>query len=48
MPVRTIPRVEVPAPSIRRIPRPVTTQVKPPVTRGISPPAINVPDTSIE
>lgn len=48
MPVRNIPRVEIPAPSIRRIPRPVTTQVRPPATRGISPPTINVPDTSIE
>ena len=48
MPVRNIPRIELPTPSIRRIPRPITSRTPPPITRGISPPTINVPDTSIE
>jgi len=43
-----IPRVEIPAPSIRRIPPPTIRNTPPPVVRGIRSPVIDVPNPIIE
>ena len=43
-----IPRIEIPAPTIRRIPSPTIRSVPPPVVRAIQPPVIDVPTPIIE
>lgn len=48
MPVRTIPRLNIPKPVIDRIPPPVIQDSPPPVVRGLEVPVIDVPTPIIE
>ena len=48
MPIRTIPRLNVPKPAIREIPPPVIRNTPPPVTQGLEVPIIDVPTPIIE